>query len=69
MKNAELLSFIYIVVWTIFYISKLDNAVERWTENALLKTKLYKAHTSCDIKTNKRFLLFPHDNDDTYTYW
>lgn len=37
-------------------------------KNALLKTKLYKAHTSCDIKTNKRFLLFPHDNDDTYTY-
>lgn len=32
MKNAELLSFIYIVVWTIFYISKLDNVVERWTE-------------------------------------
>lgn len=66
MKKAELLLFLYIVVWTFFYISKLDNAIEKWTEKeCFIKKKLYKAHNQCNIKTNKRLLLFPHDKDDT----
>lgn len=44
MKKAELLLFLYIVVWTFFYISKLDNAIEKWTEKECFIKKSYIRH-------------------------